>query len=564
MPYLPTERARRDGWPADSAAAAARPLVLTRPVGAAQVVEKVCPRAAAAGIRPGVTLGQAHALAPGLVALPDDPARDRLVLDRLARWALRLSPQVQAVAPDTLLVDITGCQLLFGGEANIARQAVAGLASQGFEAYAAIADTVGAAWALAITSSPAGAWNASAAVHLAPPGQTSAALAPLPPRGLRIEPHVVERLDQLGVRKIGDLLMLPRAALPARFGSQLVLRLQQALGEVYEGVASLQPDEPPAARTVFEAPIADLRAIRAAAEELLSRIFAQLQRRALALRQLDCVLYYERIPPRVLALGLARASRAQQHVARLLAERLEQVDLTGGQAVDDSASAPCGLDAGRIVSGVQRFDPTPGLTGLLLVARATSRWRPGQGALFEPTEPGADESLGVLIDRLAARLGPGAVLRPRLVDDHQPELAFRYEQESAGIGGQKESRSGTLTRSRRAARTDSAAGERPATAAPDPSQEALARLPRPVRLLARPVPIRAIALVPDGPPTWIACRGREYPLADAAGPERIETGWWRGPDVRRDYFRVTTEQGEQFWIFHDTAARTWFLHGYFA
>jgi len=78
---------------------------------------------------------------------------------------------------------------------------------------------------------------------------------------------------------------------------------------VYEDVALLQPDEPPAARTVFEVPVADLRAIRAAAEELLSNIFAQLQRRALALRQLDCVLYYERIPPRVLAIGLARASR---------------------------------------------------------------------------------------------------------------------------------------------------------------------------------------------------------------------------------------------------------------
>jgi len=213
MPYLPTERARRDGLPADSAVAAARPLVLTRPVGAAQMVEKVCPRAAAAGIRPGVTLGQAHALAPGLVVLPDDPPRDRLVLDRLARWALRLSPQVQAVAPDTLLVDITGCQLLFGGEANIAGQAVAGLAGQGFEAYAAIADTIGAAWALATTNGACGA-----TVHIAPPGQTSAVLAPLPPRGLRIEPHVVERLDQLGVRKIGDLLMLPRTALPARFG----------------------------------------------------------------------------------------------------------------------------------------------------------------------------------------------------------------------------------------------------------------------------------------------------------------------------------------------------------
>jgi protein ImuB len=88
-------------------------------------------------------------------------------------------------------------------------------------------------------------------------------------------------------------------------------------------------------------------------------------------------------------------------------------------------------------------------------------------------------------------------------------------------------------------------------------------LQRPVRLLSRPAPIRVIALVPDGPPAWLSYRGREQCIVHAAGPERIETAWWRGPDIRRDYFRITTDTGEQFWIFHAAVEDQWYLHGFF-
>ncbi|HPM22310.1 MAG TPA: hypothetical protein PLP66_00290 [Phycisphaerae bacterium] len=73
-----------------------------------------------------------------------------------------------------------------------------------------------------------------------------------------------------------------------------------------------------------------------------------------------------------------------------------------------------------------------------------------------------------------------------------------------------------------------------------------------------------IALVPDGPPTWFWYSGREYRVASTRGPERLETAWWRGPDMRRDYFRVTAETGAQFWIFRALIEGQWFLHGVFA
>jgi protein ImuB len=366
---------------------------------------------------------------------------------------------------------------------------------EGFRVHAAIADTLGAAHALAVAGGES--------LVVAPAHQVSAYLAPLPPVALRLEPPVCQRLEALGLRTVGDLLMLPRASLPARFGPQLMLRLQQALGEVFEGVTPYQPAEVPRVYRPFETPVVDGQAVSMVAGQLLTRLLVQLRWRAAALRQLEGILYYEQAGPRVISIGLARASRAHRHVLELLTQRLEQADLT------------------------------PGVIGLMLVARDTSRWPGGQGALFESREPGDDEALGCLVDRLAGRLGHAAVMRPRLVDDYQPEMAFRYV---------------SIIRDSHLF-SDAEIGDCPYL--------------RPVRLLGRPVPIRVMALVPDGPPTWFWYHGREYVVAHADGPERLETAWWRGPDIRRDYFRVTAESGERFWIFHAPAEHRWYMHGMF-
>ncbi len=514
-------------------------------MGASQVVAWACPAAARRGVRPGLTLSQAQALVPDLLVLGHDPLRDRLALRRLARWAIRLSPIVEPREPDTLLVDITGCARLFGGERRLAQEALTGLAGQGFRARAAIADTVGAAYALAVSiaetfpAAPAEARAPDAALHIVPPGETVAHLAPLSPAALRIEPDVVAQLDALGVRTIGDLLTLPRAALPARFGAGLVRRLQQALGETDEPVAAHAPDEVPAARMRFEGPVADRAVLAAATDRLLDEVLGRVVRAGGALRRLECVLYYERCPPQVVAVGLTRAVRTAERVRPLLAQRLE--------AVDPAAGA--------------------GVLGVALVARQTSRWRGTQGELFDPRPPDDDEALAALLDRLAARLGSEAVLRPELVDDYQPEWAYRYVTVAeAGCEVRKEdgalSAGGAACEAGATAPSGAAPRRAPAPAAlPLPGRSVR---PRPVRLLPRPVPLRVLALVPDGPPTWLALAGREYVVAHAEGPERIETAWWRGPDVRRDYFRVTTTDGRRLWVFRARTDGRWYLHGVFA
>ncbi len=489
MPYLSIERARRAAGRENETE---RPLVLTRPTGGTEVVVEVCPRAWALGLRPGMTLGQARAHARTLRALPYAAHHDRAWLERLAAWSLRFSPIVEPVHPNTLLLDITGCARLFGGEERLTKQAVAGLTRWGLQVRAAVADTVGAAWALAL--------NAAQTPQIVPVGQTSAWLAPLPPAALRIDKHVADQLDTLGIRSIGDLLMLPRTSLPARFGSQLVLRLQQALGEVFEGLTPYRPAQIPTVRQVFEGPLTEPLTLRRVIERLLSELLEPLRRDGLGLRRVVCVLYRAGGMPLVTTPALVRASREAGHISALLWPRLEILDLSAG------------------------------IVGVALLARRTEPLHSSQGNLFDGRAPVNLETWGNLIDRLVARLGYEAVVRPRLVDDYQPERAFRYVTVAeAGCAPQ-----------------DTPVGTHPA-----------ALQPRPVRLLPQPLPVRVLALAPYGPPVWLAYRGRGQSVVGVCGPERLETGWWRGKDVRRDYFRVTTDTGEQYWIFRDLDTGDW-------
>jgi protein ImuB len=137
-----------------------------------------------------------------------------------------------------------------------------------------------------------------------------------------------------------------------------------------------------------------------------------------------------------------------------------------------------------------------------------------------------------LIERLSSRLGNAAVLRPRLVPDAQPELAFAYDPWLV------------------------------ATDRPRDGNVMPIRLTRPPRLKERPEPVRVMS-TPGGPPGWIQWKDREYAIERTWGPERVETGWWRGTDVRRDYYVAETTDGERFWLFRDLAAGGWFVQGVF-
>jgi protein ImuB len=157
-----------------------------------------------------------------------------------------------------------------------------------------------------------------------------------------------------------------------------------------------------------------------------------------------------------------------------------------------------------------------------------------QRLLFDE-DPRLDRGeLAHLIDRLSARLGAERVLGARLLADAQPESACRFE---PLIGRSKERRRGMA----------------PQTATP---------LQRPLRLHP-PVAVQVVSAGGDGPPALVAWGNARSRVAGCWGPERIETGWWRGPTVRREYWRVELQDGRWLWLYRDLRSREWYCQGAF-
>jgi protein ImuB len=384
LPRFPIERLRpRRAAPQDRAR---RPFVLAASVGNQRLVSAVDAAAAGEGIVPGMPLADARALRPDLEAAEADPAGDAAALHRLAAWCGRYSPWTAPALPDGVWLDVTGCAHLHGGEDGLMAEAMARLARLGIAARAAIADTAGAAWAVA-------RFGAAPAAAVAPDAQR-AALAGLPVAALRLSPETEETLMRLGLRRIGDLYPLPRPSLVLRFGTGLALRLDQALGRAAEPLSPLPPPPLRWTRRRFAEPIAAPEDIRAAAASLLDALCRRLEADGEGARRLELTLYRVDGTPQVAHVGTARPSRDPCHLLRLFEERLGALD------------------------------PGLGIEDMVLAATLAETQAPAQLALDGRAQGGGDD-LAALVDRLAARLGADAVSRPLLVESHWPERAVR-------------------------------------------------------------------------------------------------------------------------------------------
>ncbi len=495
------------------------------------------------GIRAGQTLAEARATAPELVCFDDDPLGDRQRLEALAVWAQCLSPVVHIEGEDTLLVDVGGCERLFDGEKNLLRKAWEGVESSRFTVRGAIADTPGAAWALA-HAHPDGA-------VIAEPGRSLAELAALPTWSLRIDPPAVAALASVGVRTIASLLHLPRSSLVSRFGQGVLDRIDQALGDLPEVLTPYRPQAALTSSLDWGAPIGDWQILAEAVRRATEDFCAQLGRRVAGVRQVFVTFACPQEVPEggtwtraiTLDLCLSRPTRSARRLHELLRVRLEELRL-----------------------------PAPAESLTVWASRCEPLDDPQQE--FFNTEATDGRALGDLLDRLALRLGAAGVVRAESVGDYQPERAFRYVSVVGSDAATSPAQNGARRRgapptARRVARGDALGTTLPprsrrrggATLAG--SQGDSATGPRPVRLRMQPVPIVAMSVVPDGPPIAFRFHGVQHTVVQSVGPERIETGWWRGPHVRRDYYRTTTDDGRKSWLFRDRKTGQWFLHGWF-
>jgi protein ImuB len=433
---------------------------------------------------------------------------------RLLTLCLRYSPLVgwaESENPDSLLLDITGCAHLFNGEEELARQIARDFQQLKIAPRIGIADTVGAAWAVARFGTAASELSGGRIRPVVvPTGQSAEALGPLPVEALRLSLSVIEVLHDLGLETIGQLTALPRETLPSRFGPQIMRRLDQAFGFVPEPIICQRPPEPLEAAWGCEPPIEDRPAIEAVLQRLLTRMVRRLQARNEGLLQLDVELIVHESEPARFSIGLVRPTLDERRMLDLAHLQLERLQLAG--------------KVGNVKVCVTR----------------SARLDIEQSALFETADRrDARRDLDSLLNRLSNRLGDGAVLSSRLCPDYQPEHGVEY--------------CPVMKRGEWGSRPDA---EQHAIAPPPPRQ-------RPLRLFSSPRPAVVWSVVPDGPPIRLRWQDVDQKIVRCEGPERIETGWWRPEPCRRDYFRAETENGRRLWLFHAPDEDSWFVHGEF-
>ena len=301
---------------------------------------------------------KAQALVPGLLIEPADPKADVEGLERLALWVLqRFSPIVAVDGPDGIVIDSTGADHLHGGDAAMLAALIGRLTFSGVTARAAIADSWGAAHALAR--------HAAGPVTIAPPGEIVAALSPLPPEALRLPPAIPAGLRDLGFTSIGDVLTQPRAPLTRRFGPELCRRLDQALGNATEPITPIRPADLVETRRVFAEPIAAAETIARYTARLVAALCEALEARGLSARRLDLLCH--RIDNRIkcVRIGLARPSRDPKHLTRLLCDRIETIAPGFGiEIMSLTATLAEPLPARQAASGLIEA-PAPDLSGLI-------------------------------------------------------------------------------------------------------------------------------------------------------------------------------------------------------
>ena len=454
------------------------------------------------------------------------PAEDRAALIKLATWCHRFSPLVgleEAAAPDTLLLNVTGVTPLFGGEPAFSEQITRSFHQQRLGVSLGLSNTLGAAWALAHFGYGApvgyGAHSKAESSHAAPPAMVSLAetIQRLPLAALRLSDETVDILQRLGLQQIGELLELPRVELESRFGPQLLQRLDQALGKVTELIQPIQPPLEFMAEWLFEYPVPQRKAVERVVRQLVEQLCFTLADHDRGVLRLRGRIVCQDTLPVTWEVGLFRASADAEHVWKLVETQLER-------------------------------HPLPGpATSVALQANHHARLFARQQELFDQHQRNVDSpQIATLVDCLASQLGREAVVRCVLQRDAQPERAFRYV---PLVGdGTKNLKTGNHKTGKRTT------GSR---------QPTLGLLDRPLQLLDPPHLLEVMAIAPDGPPISFCYLGNRHDITRHWGPERIETGWWRQPGIRRDYYRVETMEGRRFWLFRCLHEGRWRLHGVF-
>ncbi len=512
----------------------------------------------AAGIRPGMPLAEARSmLAPTSTTArkakhsergPNPkfaveeasfvewtPSADQRDLKAIAELVRRFAPIIgidESPVSDSLLLDITGCAPLFGGEAALAEQLLKRLQQHRLECRVSISDSVATAWAFSHVEGHTLLAAAGASLHkrrrhskpewdlpviVIPPQQAEVWLHKLPVAAARIPISDINVLSQLGILNLKQLFQLPIEDLPARLSAAAVRRLQQICGTDDELIASIPEADPVAATWVSEFPVSNTGEIQQVLEYLVDDIAEQLQRRCVGAIRLTCRLKPEEGSVVPLIAEVVKPLQSANELLEVLLLRLEFLRVPPTLSVTLRATVA----------------PLP-------IARQQDLFSPSEH--IEPTE-----ELASVVNRISNRLGRQSLLTAEFTTNPVPEHSILLR---PLIEGSAEATIGNI---------GDRLSELVTPETPQPEKRSAYNLP--LRLLAEAAPLGGSGANPLT--AGIRWNGMTHAVTDINGPERIQTDWWNDSPVHRDYYRVTVQSGSTFWIYLDITSDTWHLHGVF-
>ncbi|MXO02995.1 DNA polymerase Y family protein [Shinella zoogloeoides] len=296
-----------------------KPLVVIARRGSKRWISAADPVALKLGLRIGMAASKAQAMVADLLMVDAAPAEDAAALERLALWALRqYSPVVAVDGADGLVIDTEGADHLRGGEALLVSGLVNMLRGRGLTARAAVADTWGAAHALARLL--------SAETTVVPTGDVPKAVIDLPIVALRLPAETIQGLRVLGIDTVGQLSAMPRAPLTLRFGPEPARRLDQMFGRVAEPIEPIRTPELVEVAKNFAEPIGAPETIAKYVRRLVAQLSARLAEDGLGARRCDLFIHRVDNTRQHLRAGLAKPVRDPARLSKLLCDRIETID----------------------------------------------------------------------------------------------------------------------------------------------------------------------------------------------------------------------------------------------
>ena len=268
------------------------------------------------GVYTEMVLADCKAFVPELQAYDYDPEQQRKIISAIAEWCIRYTPFVSIDSGDGLILDVSGCAHLFGGEENYLTTIIQRMKTFGYDVRSAMADTIGTALAVC-------RFGKSGSIILS--GEEEKALSLLPPAALRLENAISERLDKFGLKTIGSFISMPSSALKRRFGPTLLTRLAQALGKELEFTNPVKAIVPYQERLQSMEPICTAVGISIAIKTLLHEMCLRLNRESKGLRK--CELQCYRVDGNIQRIGIGTnsPSRNEEHLFKLFENNISKI-----------------------------------------------------------------------------------------------------------------------------------------------------------------------------------------------------------------------------------------------